>query len=267
MTTAPQTWHYGLVAQWWAEFNTEGPEIAYFQQCIERYGQPALDVACGTGRLLLPYLRAGLDVDGCDISTDMIALCRTRAEGERLTPRLYAQAMHELALPRTYKTIFICGGFGLGGSRQHDIAALRRLYHHLDPGGVLVFDHHLPYKIAGVWQYWTPEKRRQLPQAWSSSGQRKHTTNGDEYELKMRLADVDPLEQIETLQIRVALSRDGKLVAEEENSLRVCAYFKQELLLMLAQAGFRDVTVHGAYTETEATADDGVLVFTAKKEN
>ena len=51
----------------------------------------------------------------------------------------------------------------------------------------------------------------------------------------------------------------------EEKSLRVCAYFKPELLLMLTQAGFRDVTVHGAYTEKEATADDGVLVFTAKK--
>ena len=23
-----QTWHYGLVARWWAEFNLDGPEIA-----------------------------------------------------------------------------------------------------------------------------------------------------------------------------------------------------------------------------------------------
>ena len=80
MTKAPQTWHHGLVAQWWSKFNTEGPEIAYFQGLIERYGQPALDVACGTGRLLLPYLRAGLDVDGCDISPDMLTRCREKAE-------------------------------------------------------------------------------------------------------------------------------------------------------------------------------------------
>ena len=80
MTEARQTWHYGLVAQWWAEFRDEGPEIAYHQKFIESYGQPALDVACGTGRLLLPYLRAGLDVDGCDISPDMLALCREKAE-------------------------------------------------------------------------------------------------------------------------------------------------------------------------------------------
>ena len=54
MNDQPQTWHYRLVAQYWAEFNVEGPEIAYYQKFIESYGQPALNVACGTGRLLLP---------------------------------------------------------------------------------------------------------------------------------------------------------------------------------------------------------------------
>ncbi len=79
----PQTWHYGLVAKWWAEFNEGGDEIGYFQSFVER-GQPALDVGCGTGRLLLPFLRAGLDVDGCDVSADMVALCRERAAREEL---------------------------------------------------------------------------------------------------------------------------------------------------------------------------------------
>ena len=61
--TQPQTWHHGLVARWWAEFNDDGPEIAYFRRFVEA-GQPALDVGCGTGRLLLAFSRDGLDVDG-----------------------------------------------------------------------------------------------------------------------------------------------------------------------------------------------------------
>jgi len=97
---APGTWHYGVVAQWWSEFNAGGPEIACFRAFIERYGEPALDVACGAGRLLLPYLRDGLDVDGCDISADMLAWCRSRAGQQALAPALYRQAMHELDLPR-----------------------------------------------------------------------------------------------------------------------------------------------------------------------
>jgi SAM-dependent methyltransferase len=92
-------------------------------------------VACGAGRLLLPYLRAGLDVDGCDISPDMLAQCRDRAAREGLAPRLYAQAMHELTLPRAYRTILVCGAFGLGGNRGWDVEALGRLYQHLEPGG------------------------------------------------------------------------------------------------------------------------------------
>ena len=73
MNDEVQTWHYGLVARHWAENNTTGPEIAYFQRLIEQYGQPALDAGCGTGRLLIPFLRAGLDVDGYDVSDDMLA--------------------------------------------------------------------------------------------------------------------------------------------------------------------------------------------------
>lgn len=101
MKDKPKTWHYGLVAQWWAEFNGGEPEIPYFQRLIERYGQPALDVGCGTGRLLLPYRRAGLDVDGCDISPDMLAVCQRTAEREGISVNLYEQAMHELDLPRS----------------------------------------------------------------------------------------------------------------------------------------------------------------------
>ena len=77
----PQTWHYGLVAEWWANFNTDGPEIEYFRRHVE-HAQPVLDAGCGTGRLLVPWLQAGINVDGCDASADMVALCRKRARTE-----------------------------------------------------------------------------------------------------------------------------------------------------------------------------------------
>src|SRR4030067_3664624 len=98
MTEEPQVWHHGLVARWWSEFSTDGPQIKHFQSFIERFGQPALDAACGTGRLLIPYLRAGLDVDGCDISADMLALCEERARAEGLAPRPFHAPLHDLPL-------------------------------------------------------------------------------------------------------------------------------------------------------------------------
>ena len=171
MRASPQTWHYGLVARWWALFNEGGPEIEYFQRFVER-GQPALDVACGTGRLLLPFLRAGLDVDGCDVSSDMIALCREAAEREGLSPTLFVQAMHELDPPRKYKTVFVCGGYGLGSTRQQDLQALSRLHDALEPGGTLVLDNEVPYANARQWILWPKgELRSELPRSWGETGE------------------------------------------------------------------------------------------------
>ena len=59
------TWHYGLIARSWAEFSVAEPhEIAWYRSAIERFGQPVPDVGCRTGRLLLPLLEAGVDIDG-----------------------------------------------------------------------------------------------------------------------------------------------------------------------------------------------------------
>ena len=266
MSDPPQTWHYGLVARWWAEFNEADPaELAFYRGFVERDGQPALDLACGTGRLLLPLLRAGLDVDGCDLSPDMLALCREQATREGLSPSLYQQAFHELDLPRTYRTIYVCDSFGLGGQRAHDLEALHRCYRHLAPGGTLVFNDQLPYADPELWPYWLAEHRQQLPEAWDDPGTRRRAADGDEIELRTRLVDLDPLEQRLTLEIRAALVRDGQRVLEEEHTLQMSLYFCNERLLMLAQAGFTDVEVRAGYTAAPATAADTAVVFVARK--
>ena len=263
---APQTWHHGLVAKWWSEFNEGGPEIDYFRRFIERAGAPALDVACGTGRLLIPYLRAGLDVDGCDVSEDMIDLCRERAAREGLSPTLFVQAMHELDPPRAYRTIVVCGGFGLGSDRAQDLEALARFYEHLEPGGVLVLDNEVPYANAGQWQRWLQEERTGLPRAWSEDdGDRRRAGDGSELALQSRLLRLDPLTQRATLEIRARQWQDGELVAEEQHTLDIGLYFTNELVLMLERAGFEVEAVHGGHEERAATADDDFVAFVARK--
>ena len=43
-----------------------------------------LDLACGTGESLLPFLRRGYEVTGCDLSPAMLDLAREKAPGVRL---------------------------------------------------------------------------------------------------------------------------------------------------------------------------------------
>ncbi len=263
----PQTWHYGVVAQWWAEFNDEfrAHEIPYFRRFIEDGGEPALDVGCGTGRLLLPCLRAGLDVDGCDVSADMIAFCREKAEREGLEPSLYVQAMHELDLPRRYRTIVVCGAFGLGSDRARDREALERFFDHLEPGGRLFLDKEMPYADARQWKYWQKEARASLPETAASPRELRRTSDGAEIGLRSRILEVDPLTQHVVYEMRAQRWRDGELEAEETHRLHDGHYFRNELTLMLERAGFVDVVVHGEHEIREPRADDDFLVFVGRK--
>jgi SAM-dependent methyltransferase len=265
VTNAAQTWHYGLVARWWAEFNLDGPEIDFFRPYVEA-GQPALDAACGTGRLLVPYLHDGLDIDGSDISPDMLALARERAVREGLeAPNLYAQAMHELDLPRRYRTVFVCGGFGLGGHREHDVEGLRRIYEHLEPGGTFVLDNEVPYADVHLWKYWLEEERAALPQPWRTEGSRRVGADGTEYELRSRVVAIDPLAQSTTIEMKAAIVRDGERVAEEDHVIRMTMYFTHELVLMLEAAGFVDVSLLTGYENRAPTGDDAFTVFVARR--
>jgi SAM-dependent methyltransferase len=267
MHDAAQTWHYGLIAKWWAEFNDDfrPHEIPYFQRHIERDGQPALDVACGTGRLLIPYLRAGLDVDGCDVSADMVELCREKAAREGLSPNLWVQPMHELDPPRRYKTIYVCGAYGLGSTREQDVQVLGRFHKLLEPGGTLLLDIEVPYADSRLWPLWLQKERDALPETSRPPGERRPTSDGSELGLMSRVVELDPLEQRVTLAMHAEAWRDGALAAEEDHLLTICLYFKNELLLMLERAGFMHVGVEGDHNGREATSDDDFLVFVARK--
>lgn len=264
MNDSVQTWHYGVMARHWAENNTTGPEIAYFQKCIQRYGQPSLDTGCGTGRLLIPFLRAGLDVDGCDVSADMLAYCRSTAQSDGLHPNLYQQPLHALDLPRRYQTIVACGVFGIGVSRDLDMEALRRFHHHLLPGGVLLLEQHMPYANSNVWPLWRKDARQHLPELWPDYVLQAPDP-GEEYALHYRLVAVDPLKQQTIGEMRLLEFKAGEIMSDVIHTLTSNYYFRPELQMMLEAVGFHIENVMGSWNDTEATANDDVIVFIARK--
>lgn len=260
----PRSWHHGLVARWWAYFRDSGPEIDAIRRFVEE-GQPALDLACGTGRLLVPYVAAGLDVDGVDVSSDMLDACARAAAAAGATPALHRQALHELDVPRRYRTAYVCGGLGLGSSREQDQEALGRIYAHLEPGGRLVLDNEVPYSDPTRWAYWAQRSSPDLPEPERPPAEVRRAPDGCDYELRTRMVRLDPVAQQEEWEVHALQWRDGVLLAEERHRLTANVYFSGELLLMLERAGFVEVRVRGGYTERAPTADDDVLVYLARR--
>src|SRR5438876_8505550 len=77
----------------------------YYLEIVRRFGEPVLDVGCGTGRIILDFLSQGIDIDGVDNSSQMLAICRAKAQKLGLSPALYEQSMESLDLTRKYRTI------------------------------------------------------------------------------------------------------------------------------------------------------------------
>lgn len=148
-----------LAAETWDDLGGDEvqDDIAWFRALLAGRGGRALDVGCGTGRLLVRFLVDGLDVDGVDTSADMLDLCRVKARRAGHEPRLYEQAMEALDLPGRYDTIFVpCGTFMLLLDDSSALATLRRFREHLAPGGLVALNLFGPFAAPelelGRWQ-------------------------------------------------------------------------------------------------------------------
>ena len=262
MTKSVQIWHYGLVARWWSEFMIGGEDVDYFCKAAIESGGPILDAGCGTGRLLLPFLRMGLDADGSDASAEMLNRCRDAADAAGLQIRLHAQAMHELDIDRRYRTIVVCGAFGLGASREDDLEGLIRIRRLLEPGGTLILDHYPPKGTAKS-KPSAALRKQFFEREWPEKGDRRRAGDGSELDLRVRLRDFDSKRRAATRETSIRHFVDGREVAEETHSIVINLYSKEEIETALDIAGFRNLRVTGELLSRPALPTDDRIVFYA----
>lgn len=250
----------GLAALHWATISQTDSrwDQAFYRRVIEEGGGRALELGCGAGRLLIAYLQDGLQVEGLDISGDMLAVCREHAADAGLEPVLYEQPMQELDVPGDFATIYIpCGSFVVVMDRQQALQTLRRCYDHLRPGGTLAFNIFLPdeeyFVDLDFPRPWQPKAEKQLPR-------------GRQLHIDYRLTGTDPVEQIWMEERRYRLFDGAELLQEEVHGGQGRWYYRNELLCMLQMAGFEEVRVTGDYTdETFGPQHEATMVFRARR--
>ena len=106
---------------------------------------PVLDIACGTGRILLPCLQAGVDIEGLDLFEPMLKTLRAKAAALGLSPRLHQADMSDFALTRRFALIMIpFNAFIHNMTQEAQIRCLQLCREHLLPDGKLTFDTFFP---------------------------------------------------------------------------------------------------------------------------
>ncbi len=249
----------GIAAEMWDYMGGDSPgaDFDFYARKIKTQGGKALDLTCGSGKHLLRYLQMGLDVEGVDSSEIMLATCREKAAKQGLSPVLYQQTMQALDLPSKYQTIFIsAGSFQLLGDRYDALETLKRCLAHLEPGGILLFETFLPDEAFGA----EPDHHVTV---W---GPTTRPRDGAEITTHLWTESADKFEQVKVEKRRYEAAIDGRIIESELHTMHLRWYFKYEMILMLEQIGFRDIFIHGDYTDEPATAASSETVYCARKE-
>jgi len=121
------------------------PDIAFYVQAAQESGGPVLEIGCGTGRILIPTARAGIEIVGLDLSPHMLAVCRQRLHDEpaevRAWVRLVQADMRDFELDQRFALVTTpFRPFQHMTTVEDQLACLKNIHRHLITGGRLILD-------------------------------------------------------------------------------------------------------------------------------
>lgn len=234
-------------AFWAAE--GEPAELALIEALLRDHPGTALEIGCGSGRLLLTLLQKGHTVEGLELSADMLALCRAAAADLALDPVLHQGDMAAFAPGRTYASLLL-PAFTLQLSPD-PAAALAHFKTLLEPGGVIYLSVFIP--LAELHRElpegeWYDDHRTSLPDGRTAGVETRH-----HLDRKARVLDREH---------RYRLFRpDGSLEAEHASRQTLRWFTARQLRGLLAKAGFEPLHAVADF-DPELPVDDDAQIIT-----
>lgn len=242
---------YDTFYGWW------DADVPFYVERARAAGGPVLEVACGTGRVHLPLLEAGVDADGFDLHAGFLEVLRRKARAKGLAARVVQADMRDFTMPRRYRMVAIpFRAFLHNMDHEDELRTLRGCREHLEPGGTLVLDLFHPTFARLVepedeWRFERafPDPATGAPLAlWSR--QRRDVVNQTMHaEMELRGRDASGAETV-----------------VHPHAVDLRWVYKGEMELLLEAAGFTRFAVEGGFDGRPLEKDTDLMVWTAWKD-
>jgi SAM-dependent methyltransferase len=231
------------------------PDVDFYVDLCRQAGE-ALELGCGTGRILIPAAQAGCVITGLDQSKNMLGRCRMKADAlsneirERII--LVEADITRFRLPRTFKlAIAPFRPIHHLTTVSEQLSFLQCVREHLRLGGRLVFDAFNP-NLGMLAAEINPEEIEDTPELSLPDGRRLRRA--------FRVVRKRHADQCNDIELIYYL--DGRRLVQ---SFPLRYFFRFELEHLLARAGFEVKALFGAFDRSPFADGSPDMIFTATR--
>jgi len=237
-------------------------DVAFFVDAAEKAGSPVLEVGCGTGRVLIPTARAGIEIVGLDLSSRMLDVCRERLRAEPAAVQqkvaLVQGDMRHFDLVRRFALATIpFRPFQHLLTIDDQLACLATIRRHLADDGRLIFDLFNP-SLDALANMRLGEETGTEPEFVTPDGRRVIRC--------FKIVAADRFEQVNDIELIYDVTNPDGSSARLVHAFRMRYLFRYEVEHLLARSGFVVEHLYAGYDRSAyGSIYPGELVFVARK--
>ncbi len=237
------------------------PDVDFYVAAARAARGPVVELGCGTGRVLIPTARAGVEITGLDLSASMLARCREKLADEPAEVcdrvKLVRASMTRFDLGREFALITIpFRGFQHLLEVEDQLACLGAVRKHLAPGGRMVVDFFQVNPAAMHDPAWSEEKEDTPETVLPDRRKIRRTTRIIAFHRARQVNDIEFIWYVTHPD-----GRGERLVWQ--TPLRY--FFRYEVEHLLARAGLRLLELRGDFTGGMLSDDSPDMIFVAEK--
>ncbi|MEG0255608.1 MAG: class I SAM-dependent methyltransferase [Vagococcus sp.] len=227
-------------------------DIDYYSERLDGISGKILEAGVGSGRMLIPLLKEGFDIEGIDQSFDMLAACQASLSQQQLATTIHQGNLADFLIAENYYEAIIMptATFCLLETEKLAYQTLINFYRHLKIGGKIIIDIDLPF----------------YPELGETSTTSFPINTEELITYEKKIVEIDWFSQHIISHLTYSYWQKGELIKQELQQFLLRWYGLNEFRLMLEKVGFKEISISADYEFDEApTNSNQTITFEGKK--